>query len=80
MRVNFVITEMFVGGAERCLTELAIGMAETGDDVRVFSLATLPHGEQHQLADRLHLPDSHQSLLVDRLQAAGIPVESGGAV
>ena len=27
MRIDFVITELFVGGAERCLTELAVGMA-----------------------------------------------------
>ena len=46
MRVNFVITELFVGGAERCLTELAIGLAETGDHVQVFSLASLPGSQQ----------------------------------
>lgn len=79
MRVDFVITELFVGGAERCLTELAIGLAETGDDVRVFSLASLPSVEGTPLADRLKLPSAHQGLLVDRLQARGIPVESGGA-
>lgn len=65
MRVDFVITELFVGGAERCLTELVLGLAEQGDFVRVFSLASLPTGQQR--------------LLVDRLEDAGIPVESGGA-
>ncbi|MFK8112912.1 MAG: glycosyltransferase [Rubripirellula sp.] len=65
MRINFVITELFVGGAERCLTELAIGLAEAGDDVHVFSIGSLPQGEKR--------------LLVDRLEAAGIPVESGNA-
>ena len=55
MRVDFVITELYVGGAERCLTELAIGLAETGDEVRVFSLARLPDGQQSQLVDRLKL-------------------------
>ena len=63
MRVDFVITGLFVGGAERCLTELALGLAQRGDDVRVFSLASLPTGVQ--------------SLLVDRLKAANVPVESG---
>lgn len=65
MRVDFVITELFVGGAERCLTQLALGLTESGDDVRVFSLGTLPHGPQR--------------MLVQRLQSAGIPVESANA-
>ena len=63
MRVDLVITELYVGGAERCLTELAIGLANRGDDVRVFSLASLPTGSQ--------------SLLVDRLRDANISVDSG---
>ncbi len=65
MRVDFVITELFVGGAERCLTELAIGLAESGDKVRVFSLGGLPVGERSEL--------------VRRLQQANIPLVSGQA-
>lgn len=65
MHIDLVITELFVGGAERCLTELAIGLQEAGDQVRVFSLGRLPSGEQ--------------ALLVDRLREAGIGVASGGA-
>ncbi|MGB7324418.1 MAG: glycosyltransferase family 4 protein [Rubripirellula sp.] len=65
MKIDFVITELFVGGAERCLTELATAMTVAGDDVRVFSIGSLPGGEQ--------------SLLVDRLRASGIEVESGRA-
>jgi glycosyltransferase involved in cell wall biosynthesis len=65
MRVDFVITELFVGGAERCLTELAIALAQQGDDVRVFSLGPLPEGEQRAL--------------VDRLRQARIPIASGQA-
>jgi starch synthase (maltosyl-transferring) len=65
MRVDFVITELFVGGAERCLTELAIALAQQGDEVRVFSLGPLPQGQQRALVDRLRL--------------AGIPVTSGQA-
>ncbi len=65
MRVDFVITELNVGGAERCLTELAIGLAQSGDEVRVFSLGALPEGNQRGL--------------VDRLQRAGIPISSGVA-
>ena len=63
MRIDFVITEMFVGGAERCLTEVACGLADRGEQVRVFSLGALPLGEQ--------------SLLVDRLRRANIEVVSG---
>lgn len=53
MRIDFVITELFVGGAERCLTELAVGFAKRGDDVRVFSIGSLPVGKQARLCDRL---------------------------
>ena len=64
MRINLFITELRTGGAERCLTELALGLARRGDDVRVLSLAPLP------------LPPRNE--LVERLLAAGIPVESCG--
>lgn len=65
MRINFVITELYVGGAERCLTELALGLAEAGDQVSVFSIGAFPTGKQR--------------LLVDRLQNAGIEIESADA-
>ncbi|TWU47211.1 GDP-mannose-dependent alpha-(1-2)-phosphatidylinositol mannosyltransferase [Rubripirellula tenax] len=65
MRIDFVITELFVGGAERCLTELATSMAAAGDDVRVFSIGSLPTGPK--------------SLLVDRLRSGGVEVASGNA-
>jgi starch synthase (maltosyl-transferring) len=65
VRIDFVITELFVGGAERCLTEIACGLASRGDDVRVFSLAPLPSGEQRAL--------------VTRLQDRGVQVVSGDA-
>ncbi len=54
MRIDLVITELFVGGAERCLTELATGLVQAGDEVRVFSLGKLPTGQQGELVDRLH--------------------------
>ena len=62
MRIDLVITELFVGGAEKCLTELALFMHSMGHEVRVFSLASLPNGEQRQL--------------VERLEKEGIQVES----
>lgn len=65
MRVDFVITELFVGGAERCLTELAIGLAAVDFQVRVFSLGRLPTGEQCGL--------------MDRLRKADVPITSGQA-
>jgi starch synthase (maltosyl-transferring) len=65
MQIDFVITELFVGGAERCLTELALGMADAGDKVRVFSLGSLPTGER--------------ASLVKRLRDSGIEVSSGEA-
>jgi glycosyltransferase involved in cell wall biosynthesis len=65
MRIDLVITELFPGGAERCLTRLALGLAESGDQVRVFSIASLPQGEQR--------------LLVDELDSAGISVSSADA-
>ncbi|MAI31258.1 MAG: hypothetical protein CBE00_02515 [Planctomycetaceae bacterium TMED240] len=53
MRIDFVITELFVGGAERCLTELAVGLANAGDEVRVFSIGSLPTDERGALVKRL---------------------------
>jgi len=64
MRIDLVITELYVGGAERCLTELAIGLQRGGDRVRVASIAPLPTGEQAQL--------------VQRLAKAGVEVHSAG--
>ena len=40
--------ELFVGGAERCLTELALGLAAKDDEVRVFSCGALPTGPLRQ--------------------------------
>jgi glycosyltransferase involved in cell wall biosynthesis len=63
MRIDFVITELFVGGAEKCLTDLVLGLAKRGDQVRVFSIGQLPTGPQ--------------AGLVKRLQDARVPIESG---
>ncbi len=65
MHVDFIITELNVGGAERCLTELACGLTENAHHIRVFSLGPLPSGDQTQL--------------VDRLRDSGITVTSGHA-
>lgn len=42
MQIDLIITELNVGGAERALTRLAIGLQQRGDEVRVFSLGSLP--------------------------------------
>ena len=65
MRIDLVITELNPGGAERCLTELAIGFAEGGDEVGVCSIASLPTGSKR--------------LLVERLESAGVEVHSCNA-
>jgi len=70
MRIDFIITELFVGGAERCLTELAVGMAELGDEVRVFSIGSLPDGGPN---------DGGRGALLEKLQCAGVEVASGNA-
>lgn len=53
MRVDFLITELRTGGAERCLTEIALGLTARGDWVRVMSLAPLPSGSRDELVRRL---------------------------
>ena len=57
LRIDFVITELFVGGAERCLTELAVGCARQGDRVRVASIGNFPAGTKARLVDRLKRHD-----------------------
>ncbi|WP_164101934.1 glycosyltransferase [Candidatus Laterigemmans baculatus] len=80
MRIDLLTTELRTGGAERCLTELALGLQAEGDRVRVFSLAPLPQqlpqAAQSVLAGSQ--PASRDELL-QRLLGAGIEVASGGA-
>lgn len=94
MRIDFVITELFPGGAERCLTELAIACQATGDDVRVFSIGSLPSGSSStsggsstsgssSTSGRGTSSDSSTSggdaaVLVHRLAAAGVDVQTAG--
>ncbi|MCA9140671.1 MAG: glycosyltransferase [Planctomycetales bacterium] len=64
MRVDFLITELNVGGAEKALTELAIGMHRRGHRVRVLSIGSEPESNRHGL--------------VDRLSSDGVKVQFGG--
>lgn len=57
-RVLFVATELGVGGAEKCVTNLALGFAKRGYQVQVASL--------------LKRPPPPKDILVQRLEAAGI--------
>lgn len=57
MKVNFLITELRTGGAERCLTELAIGLKARGDQVSVMSLMPFPHGTRDELVEQLRAAD-----------------------
>jgi len=60
IRLALVITELEVGGAERCLTHLAVGVDRSKFSPEVYSLGPCPQGEQREL--------------VDRLEQAGVPV------
>ena len=60
-RLLWVSTELRTGGAERCMTQLALDFHQRGWPSRVVSLAPLP--------DR-------RTELVDRLREAGVPTES----
>ena len=60
IRVAFVITELNVGGAERCLTQLAIGLDRARFEPLVISIAPRPLGEQQ--------------MFVNLLEAAQLPV------
>ncbi len=65
LRVALVITELFTGGAESCLCQLALYLARTGHAVEVWSLAPAPSAPR----DRL----------VRALEAAGITIHFGRA-
>lgn len=65
LSIDLAITELDVGGAERCLTQLACGLAARGWQVRVICIGPLP----------LHPRDS----LLLQLRSAGVQVESLGA-
>lgn len=60
IRVALAITELEIGGAERCLVNLATRMDRSRFDVAVYSLAPPP--------------ESGRGQLVEQLEAAGIPV------
>ncbi len=59
-RLALVITELEVGGAERCLANLALGLAENGAIPAVFALD--------------HRPKPNRDALVVQLEKAAIPV------
>lgn len=52
-RIDLFITELYVGGAEKCLTELALYLKKQEAAVRVLSLASLPAGADGILVDKL---------------------------
>lgn len=65
VRIAFVITELDIGGAERCLTNIALGLDRARFTPVVYSLAPAP------AADR--------RMLVDQLERAGIETHFVGA-
>ncbi len=60
IRIALVITELNVGGAERCLTQLAIGLDRKRFEPLVISIGPRPSNEQE--------------MLVNLLEAAQVPV------
>ena len=64
MRIDFVITELNVGGAEKALTEIALGLAQRDHAVRVLSIGSKP--------------SPGRDGLVHRLAAENVEVEFGG--
>src|SRR5262245_29963488 len=65
VRLALAITELSVGGAGRCLTNLAEGLDRDRFSVQVYSLAARPADERAEL--------------VRRLESAKIPVHFVGA-
>jgi glycosyltransferase involved in cell wall biosynthesis len=65
IQIALVITELEVGGAERCLVQLAVGLDRARFEPAVYSLGPRPTPER--------------DALVRRLEAAAIPVEFLGA-
>lgn len=60
IRLALVITELEPGGAERCLTNLALGLDRNRFAPAVYSLGPRP--------------DADRAQLVERLESAGVPV------
>jgi glycosyltransferase involved in cell wall biosynthesis len=59
MNIDLLITELDPGGAEKCLTELAIWLANAGHNPRVISLGKKPATDRCQLIEKLaehHVP------------------------
>lgn len=53
MRIALVITELDPGGAEKCLTELALFLSHHGHETRVWALGCAPQPPHDELAKRL---------------------------
>ncbi len=64
MRIALTITELNVGGAEKCLTQLALWLHQSGRTVEVFSIGPPPADGQDKFSNQL--------------AAARIPVHFGG--
>ncbi len=65
LSILLVITELDPGGAEKCICDLAIYLAARGHRVKLLTLGPKPIGARAKL--------------IDRLQAAAVPTEFGGA-
>lgn len=52
-RIDLLITELEMGGAEKCLTDLASYLRDQGAQVRVISIASFPKSPRDGLVQRL---------------------------
>lgn len=52
-RIDLLITELEMGGAEKCLTDLACYLSSLGAQVRVISIASFPQAPRDGLVSRL---------------------------
>lgn len=61
MKIDLIITELAVGGAELCLTNLAIFLRSQAHDVRVIVLGPRPPADRDRLARQLdeHAIETH---------------------
>ena len=64
MKIQLVITELNMGGAEKALSELASGLQQRGHLIRVLSIGSQPL--------------SPRDRLVQRLRGSGVEIEFGG--
>ncbi len=57
MKIDLIITELKVGGAEQCMTNIALHLRQHSHSVRVLTLGEPPEEERDRLLERLEAQD-----------------------